>query len=321
MIKQTLAISNNTYLESIRQPIFTVLTLLVILFMVLGLMISAYTMDDDNKLMTDMGLGFLFFFGFLLAIFTAAGVFNQEIENKTVLTVISKPVSRPSFVVGKFLGVTGAVTTFFWIGTIAFFMACRHKVMQTASDDFDIPVILFGIGGLILSFALAALGNYLYGWIFTSAVVKLLVVIESFALVLVLFISKEWTFQHPLTDVNPQLVIGLVMVLEMILIVTAVALTLATRMGLVMTLMFSIAFTALSLTSDNYLGIHAGDNKIFSVLYRLMPNLKAFWPADNLTQETMMPGYFLGDLTLYAGFIILAILSAAVLLFQRREVG
>ncbi len=321
MIKQTLAISNNTYLESIRQPIFTVLTLLVILFMTLGLMISAYTMDDDNKLMTDMGLGFLFFFGLLLAIFTAAGVFNQEIENKTVLTVISKPVSRPAFVAGKFLGVTAAVTTFFWIGTIAFFLACRHKVMQTASDEFDYPVILFGFGGLILSFGLAALGNYLYGWIFTSAVIKLLVIIETFALILVLFISKEWTFQNPLTDVNPQLVIGIVMVLEMILIVTAFALCLATRMGLVMTLMFSMAFTALSLTSDNYLGIHAAKNAVYNILYRIMPNLRAFWPADNLTQETHMPLHYLGDLSMYAAFIITAILAAAVILFQRREVG
>lgn len=321
MIKQTLAISNNTYLESIRQPIFTVLTLLVILCMVLGLMISAYTMDDDNKLMIDMGLGFLFSFGLLLSIFTAAGVFNQEIENKTVLTVISKPVSRPAFVAGKFLGVTGAVATFFWIGAIAFFLATRHKVMQTASDEFDYPVIVFGFGGLIISFALAALGNYLYGWIFTSSVIKLIVLIETLALILVMFISKEWTFQHPLTDINPQLVIGIAMVLEMIIIVTALAICLATRVGLIMTLMFSLAFTALSLSTDYFLGAHASKSVGYKIAYSLMPNLRAFWPADNLTQEMFIPLSYLGNLSLYAAYIILAILSLAVLLFQRREVG
>ncbi len=321
MIKQTLAISNNTYLESIRQPIFTVLTLLVILCMILGLMISAYTMDDDNKLMIDMGLGFLFSFGLLLSIFTAAGVFNQEIENKTVLTVISKPVSRPSFVAGKFLGVTAAVATFFWIGTIAFVLATRHKVMQTASDGFDYPVIVFGCGGLVIAFALAALGNYLYGWIFTSAVIKLIVLVETFALILVLFISKEWTFQHPMTDIDPQLVMGIAMVLEMIIIVTALAICLATRVGLIMTLMFSGAFTALSLSTDYFLGTQVAKHWGYKLAYNLMPNLRAFWPADNLTQEMHIPLSYLGDLTLYAAFIVTALLSVAVLLFQRREVG
>ena len=109
MIQQLLTIARNTFLESIRQPIFSVLLLVGTLALILNPMISAYTLDDDNKQLIDMGLSTLFVCGLLLSAFTATSVLSQELENKTVLTVISKPISRPLFVVGKYVGVSAAL--------------------------------------------------------------------------------------------------------------------------------------------------------------------------------------------------------------------
>src|SRR5690606_27955164 len=97
--------------------------------------------SDDNKLLVDMGLSTLALAGLLLAAFTATGVLSNEIENKTVLTTISKPVSRPMFVLGKFAGVAAALVLAYATLAIIFLLTVRHKVMMTASDRFDMPVI------------------------------------------------------------------------------------------------------------------------------------------------------------------------------------
>src|SRR5690606_13376871 len=113
MLRQLLNIARNTAVESIRQPIFVVLVLLGGVMMALNVPLSANTMEvgglGDNKMLYDMGMSTIAIVGVLLAAFTATGVLSREIENKTVLTVVSKPVSRPVFVLGKFLGVAAAI--------------------------------------------------------------------------------------------------------------------------------------------------------------------------------------------------------------------
>jgi hypothetical protein len=52
-----------------------------------------------------------------------------------------------------------------------------------------------------------------------------------------------------------------------------------------------------------------------------VPNLQFFWPADALTQGHAITGGYIGAVTLYAAFVAAAMLSLAVLLFQRRDVG
>ncbi|MEX0885864.1 MAG: ABC transporter permease subunit, partial [Phycisphaeraceae bacterium] len=109
MLGQLLTIAGNTFTEAIRQPIFTVLVLLGAVALGLNLQLAAYTFEDDTKILIDLGLSTVFLVGLFLAAFTATGVLASEVESKTVLTVVSKPVSRPLFVVGKFLGVAGAI--------------------------------------------------------------------------------------------------------------------------------------------------------------------------------------------------------------------
>jgi ABC-type transport system involved in multi-copper enzyme maturation permease subunit len=104
-----LSIARNGFLESIRQPVFVVLLLGGTLAMVLNVNLAAFTLEDDNKLLIDLGLSTLFIAGLLLAAFTATSVLSREIENKTVLTVVSKPVTRAAVIVGKFLGVAVAL--------------------------------------------------------------------------------------------------------------------------------------------------------------------------------------------------------------------
>ena len=96
---------------------------------------------------------------FLLAAFIATNVLNREIENRTVLTVIAKPVSRPLFVVGKFLGVAGALAlATIYMGCV-FLLVEMHGVLQTVRDPIHQPVLVFGIGAGVLGLAVGVWCN------------------------------------------------------------------------------------------------------------------------------------------------------------------
>lgn len=323
------AIARNCFLESIRQPVYAVLVLAGVLALILNLNLAAYTFEDDDKLLVDLGLSTLFVTGLLLAAFTAASVLSREIDNKTVLTVVSKPVGRPAVVVGKYLGVVAALALAFWTLAAAFLLTVRHRVRPGAdvADAFDLPVLTFALlfGGLAI--AAAALLNYLYRRPFPSVLAGSLAIGLTAALAMVCCIDRQWRLQHPLTDWNPQLMIALALVLEAILVLAAVAIAASTRLGQVLTLMVCAAAFLAGLVSEYFLGTRVAEatggplSFVLRPLYVAVPNLQAFWMADALTQGATISMRYLLTASLYAAAMIGALVSLAVLLFQRRDVG
>ena len=191
MFQQVYAISKNTFTEAIRQPIYVVLILVFSLWLIVNTFLSAYTLDDDNRMLVDMGLCLLLLAGLFFATFTATGSLSTEIENRTVLTIISKPVSRPLFVFGKYVGVMAAIMLATYILSIVFLLTLRHKVMQSAADEWDFPVSIFGFGALALSMIIATAGNYMYRWVFPSTFTIALGSLITFAYLMVLVIDPE----------------------------------------------------------------------------------------------------------------------------------
>ncbi len=323
MFLQVLAIARNAFQESVRQPVYVVLLFVGMLLLVLNPSLAAYTLGDDNKLLIDLGLSTLAICGLLLAGFTAANVLSREIDRKSVLTVISKPVPRPSFILGKYFGVSAAVAVFFWILAIVFLLTVRHQVMNSTRSRFDGPVIVFGLLGGGLAIGASALANYFYRWVFPSTVTTALGFILTLAWGLVLLVNRYWELQSPLVDINPQMMLGLAMVFQSILIITAIAIACATRLGLVMTLLICVGAGLVGMVGEYFLAswVEVKGMTWMYPLYVMLPNFQLFWPADALTQGLFIsPGHFL-TLSLYSLAMVGAILSFAVVLFQQRDVG
>ena len=318
---QLFSISRNTFTESIRQPVYVVLLFITTIALILNPNLAAYTFDDDNKLLIDLGLSSLFLSGLFLAAFTATGVLSSEIDNKTVLTVISKPIARPVFVLGKFLGVAGAIGVGYWTMTIVFLLTVRHGVQQRASQTHDVPVLLFGILAFVIALVGATAANYFYRWVFTSTFVIALTVLATAAWGLVSIVSPAGNIQSPATDWNPQLMIGIVMVFEAVLILTAVAIAASTRLGQIMTLVICVGAFGVGLVSEYFLGGLTSEYPWFFPLYVITPNLQLLWPADALTQGHDFTGEFFALISAYTFCIVGALLSLAVCLFQTRDVG
>lgn len=327
------AVARNALLESIRQPVFVVLLGTGILALVLNVNLAAFAFEDDNKLLIDLGLSTLFLIGILLAAFNATGVLSREIENKTVLTVVSKPVARATLVVGKYLGVSAAIALGFWSLVAVFLLAVRHRVQAGVrmEDTFDLPVLLFGLlfGGLAL--LVSGLANYLYRKPFPSLFAVSLAVAMSLALGVVACISRDWEFQNPLVEWNGQLMMAIALVFQAVLVLAAVAIAASTRLGQVMTLAVCLGAFLVGLVSEYFLGTLVASSRdggparlartLAWPLYAAIPNMQFFWSADALTQGHPMTAAYFGTVSLYAALLVGAIMSLAVLLFQGRDVG
>jgi ABC-type transport system involved in multi-copper enzyme maturation permease subunit len=297
MFKQMLAIAGNTFLESIRQPIYFVLVLAGSLLQIFNLALSAYSMgyteeghevSGDDKLLLDMGLATVLVVATLLASFIATNVLSREIENKTALTVISKPVGRPLFVLGKFLGVAGAITMAVVIMLAYFLLAIRHEVMSTARDEIDLPVVVFGGGAILLSVGVGIWCNYFYNWVFSSVATMLLAPLSVLAWSLTTVVGKdwavlertpafsEWASEHaglgakllaipsmppPTEWWKPEILLAALCVILAMLVLTAVAVAVSTRLGQVMTIVVSGGVFMLGLLSNFFLGGAAYQNE------------------------------------------------------------
>lgn len=264
MLDKLLAIVKNTFTETIRQPVFGLLVLVIVGCLTINTMVAAFSTSpseeiyDDNKMMYDLGLSTLLIGGLLLAGFSSAGVFSREIENKTVLTVISKPVSRPIFVLGKFLGLAGALTVACYVCALVFFLNARHGVMQASSQRFDWPVILFGCGAVLIAVGIAVFTNYFYGWHFSSTSLVVGVILLTLASLLVGFIDKNWQFQPFAKDMaGTQLPTAVLLIWFAVMILNGVALAASTRLGQVMTLLVCFFVLALGLMSDYFFQSYA----------------------------------------------------------------
>jgi hypothetical protein len=337
MFGPILSIARNTFTEAIRQPIFVVLLVMVGLVFVLGTATSAYTFSDDTLQMIVMGLSMLLIAGTLTAALVASGVVSREIESRTAMTVISKPIARPIFVIGKYLGVAGAIGVALWVWSLIYLLTIRHKVMAATADPLDGPVLAFGLGALFGAAAIAVWGNYFYNWVFTSTFVRVFAVTLTLAYVMVLLINKQWQFQPIGTEFNPdlapitnygeekkslwQVILALVLVFEAVWVLTAVAIAASTRLGQVMTLLVCVGMFGLGVVSDGLFGRFAGSNAAASVLYHITPNFQFFFLGDALTQRSQIAPSYLLTATGYAAAFIVAILALATALFQTRETG
>ena len=338
MFSQLLAIFRNTFVESIRQPIAIVVIIACKLAVILSVAGAANTLDNDNLLFIPLGLSTLLLGGLFLAGFTATGVVSLEIENKTALTVVSKPVTRPLFILGKYLGVSAALLLVMWPMICNLVIWARHGVMQTAATPYDWPVITFYLLAFLSALFISLMLNYLYRWPFVSTYIWTLNITMTLALILVLVVDKNWGLQsitHEFTHAESPIsrfTTAILLLLETLLIFCAIAVALSTRLGQVLTILIMIGVSVvISAIGPMYANAQrdAGSGELLielkrvvaSILYHVMPVMDFLWVADDLSSGLTVTGSYVLSVSLYSVLLIVAILGVAVALFQTREVG
>ena len=110
---RTLAIARNTFREALRDRVHWILILYAVVVVGGAFVLSPLSMGEGGRVTRDLGLAAISLVGALLIILVGAGLVQKEIERRTILTVLAKPLHRPEFLVGKYLGMLGMVVVVF----------------------------------------------------------------------------------------------------------------------------------------------------------------------------------------------------------------
>jgi hypothetical protein len=322
-----MAITTNTFTETLRQPIYGVVIGITLLFFVFSPALTMFTMDNDTSLLKDIGLSMLLVAGLFLAVFTSATVVTEEIENKTVLTVLSKTVRRSTFVLGKYLGIAGAVLLAEYILGIVYLLVSRVGVEMAAYEEkVDFVVEVFGGGSILLVLIVGLAGNYLYQWRFTSAAVWLMVILGTINLIIAFFFDQKWNFNPAENHMSPELIGPIFLTMLAVLVITAIALAAATRLSMVMTLLVCVVFFVVGIMLAPLLGPIAQENTGWAGTLSWLglgffPCLNYFIVTNAIYNEIAVPPAYLGQTAFYAFLYIAGVLMFAIALFRHREVG
>ena len=315
------AIAKNTFVETLRQPIYAVIIVFALILMFLAPAISMYTLDEDIKLLRELGLSTLFLAGLFIAVFASTGAITEEIESGTITTVLSKPISRPAFVIGKFLGVCGAVTLAHVLITMVLLMMIRHGVLETASDKVDWTVITAAGTAILGAILITAFMNYVYEWNFLPTGIILAVVFLAFGTLFLFFVDREWTFNPTGNQFTSFDIAASALLLLGLFTLIAIAILFSTRFNEVLTLTFCVGFFLLGLISDWVFGRFADQHLWAKIGGIITPNLQVFWVSDAIYEKGVVPGEYLTMALIYSVLYTAGILAVAVAMFQRRQIG
>lgn len=97
-------IARNTFREAVRDRVLYNLVLFVLMITAAAVFLGELTAENEARVIVNLGLSAVLFFGAFIAIFVGVGLVSKEIERRTVFAIFSKPVTRSEFVAGKFLG-------------------------------------------------------------------------------------------------------------------------------------------------------------------------------------------------------------------------
>ena len=176
------SIAFNTFREAVRDRVLYNLIAFAVLLSAAAIFIGQISIEIERLVVINLGLAAVSLFGVLIAIFVGIGLVSKEIEKRTLYTVLSRPVRRWEFIIGKFFGLAGTlvVNTFFM--AIGVFGALLYVVHRFSGADFSIFIALYFI---ILQFliicALALLFSSFSSPVLSAVFAFCLFVIGSFA--------------------------------------------------------------------------------------------------------------------------------------------
>jgi ABC-type transport system involved in multi-copper enzyme maturation permease subunit len=120
--------------EAVAQPLYLLAIIIGGFLLLLYIYIPYNTFGEDVKMYKDSGLMTIMILAILVSLWTASVSVAEEIEGRTALTLLSKPVSRRQFVLGKFLGITWANFLMFVVLGSWMLIWVSYKVVYDARE-------------------------------------------------------------------------------------------------------------------------------------------------------------------------------------------
>jgi ABC-type transport system involved in multi-copper enzyme maturation permease subunit len=175
-------VAANGFREVIRDRIFYFVGFFALLLAIALRLLPEISVGTHEKIFLDLGLGAMSLLGAIVAIFVGTGLINKEIEKRTVLVLIPKPLSRAELIVGKHLGLSAVLTVMLAIMTGVYLALLSLSKITYPLESILVSQLFLGIE-LALLIAVAML----FG-VFTSSI---LATLFSFGIYLMGHISSN----------------------------------------------------------------------------------------------------------------------------------
>ena len=151
-------IALNTFREAVRDRVLYNLVAFAVLMCGTAILVGQISFGIEKLVVINLGLTAVSLFGVVISIFIGIGLVSKEIEKRTLYTLLSRPVRRWEFVVGKFMGLVGTlfVNTFFMaIGVLGAMLYVSHRFAKP--DGWVLVAVYFIILQFVIVTALALL--------------------------------------------------------------------------------------------------------------------------------------------------------------------
>jgi ABC-type transport system involved in multi-copper enzyme maturation permease subunit len=317
-------------MELVRQPVFLLVMTISASFSVFLSTIYYFGFGEDQWLVKDSTLAVMFVSGLFAAGISASAAVAHEIRSGTALAVLAKPVGKTQFLIGKYIGLAGALTVLTFINGLAALLASRMAFDAYGSPD-TIALQIF-YGSIVLAFALGGLTNYFARRPFVPDAALFLVITVTLAFIVINFVNKDGEFQKFGTGTDWRLVPAALLIGLALWLLAAIALACSTRLDMMPTLAICTAVFLVGLMSDYLFGrateasagggfFHTLGVWVSTVLYTIIPNWQLFWLSDALEKGRTIPWSYVGKALAYVAGYLGAALVLAMLLFEERELS
>jgi len=108
-VKSLWPIAYITFKEGIRNRTIYGISIFALLVLSINLLICSMIMREVSKVAVDIALSSVSFAGLLVVLFVGINLLAKDFDKKTIYMVLSKPVSRSHYIIGKFLGISALI--------------------------------------------------------------------------------------------------------------------------------------------------------------------------------------------------------------------
>ena len=122
-----LLIARNTYREATRDRVLAGMAAAGVVFLLAIQVLAPLALGEGRRLMVDLGLSAISMLGLLVVLMVGTSLVAKEIERRTIFNLLSRPLARPTYLLGKWVGLAGAVWTIAAVlGFALWIMLCAH---------------------------------------------------------------------------------------------------------------------------------------------------------------------------------------------------
>ena len=189
------AIAANSFREVIRDRILYFIGFFALLMAFAWRLLPEIAVGTHQKIFLDLGLAAIGLLGVMVAVFVGTGLINKEIDKRTILVLIPKPLSRAEFILGKHLGLSGVLAVMLGVMLVIYLLMLLG--MKVSFQPLPLIVSVFYLGLELILIAAVAIA---FG-VFTSSIIATLM---TFGVYLMGHISKD-LIQLGIISKNPNI--------------------------------------------------------------------------------------------------------------------